>query len=84
MEVHVFGSCLQDDRSPGDLDLAAIYQDETTPAVIRKAVNRTASWPPPDVIFFTRDEERHFDFLKRSGAVPLLPGSYGELEGEPQ
>ncbi|MCP3936585.1 MAG: hypothetical protein GY708_14560 [Actinomycetia bacterium] len=52
--------------------------------MIRKAVNRTASWPPPDVIFFTRDEERHFDFLKRSGAVPLLPGSYGELEGEPQ
>lgn len=73
VEVHLFGSCLQDDRSPGDLDLAVIYQDGATPTAVREAFERTAVWPPPDLIFFTRDEEHHFDFLRRSGAVPLFP-----------
>lgn len=72
VEVHVFGSCLQGDRSPGDIDLAVIYQDGATPTVVREAFDRTAVWPPPDLVFFTRNEERHFDFLRRSGAVPLF------------
>lgn len=70
LEVWAFGSMLRSKR-PSDLDVLIIYEARSDLAALRDMVLWEVTVPPVDIIAMTPDEEKHYQFIKITGAQLL-------------
>ena len=74
----LFGSALNLDQFPNDLDVLVIYKDQDDPHVVRHILDRDFPlfYPPLHLVFLTEDEEQHYNLTVHG--IPLLNQSrYG-------
>ena len=58
-------------KSPSDLDVLIIYEVRSDLTALRDMVLWEVTVPPVDIIAMTPDEEKHYQFIKITGAQLL-------------
>ena len=72
LEVWAFGSMRRSDR-PHDLDVLIVYDDREDLNALRDMGLWEVTAPTVEIIAMTPDEEHHYQFIKRTGALRLHP-----------
>lgn len=70
---YLFGSVADGNAAPGDVDLLIVYQHETEPALIRKALSELMASMPIHLLFMDEGEERELDGVATQKAVLIYP-----------
>lgn len=72
LTVWAFGSMLRT-RAPRDLDVLVVYDDRADVIALRAMKLWEVNVPVVDLIATTPDEEKHYEFIKTTGAVRIHP-----------
>lgn len=71
IKAFVFGSAVQTNSPPNDIDILVIYMDPALPARIREVVFKI-EYMPIHLIFLTPEEELETDFVRKQKCIPIL------------
>ncbi|GAA3028630.1 nucleotidyltransferase domain-containing protein [Actinokineospora globicatena] len=71
LELYVFGSALTATEHPDDLDILVIYRDARHVDHLRQLLYTADLDLPLDLVALTPEEETHYRFIARTGAVRL-------------
>ncbi len=70
-EFFVFGSILNKNALPSDIDLLVIYQSDNDPNTIRHELKSLCIKYPIDLTFMTVSEELELSFIMRTQAINI-------------
>lgn len=71
VEFYIFGSILNKNKIPSDIDLLVIYSNKNEPKKIRNELHLECTFLPIDLIFMTKFEEKELSFIKRTKAIKI-------------
>jgi predicted nucleotidyltransferase len=71
IKAFAFGSAVQSNKTPNDIDIMVVYSDPTIPRRVREILEGLF-YTPVHLIFLTDEEELETDFIRKQKCISII------------